>query len=400
MIRSIVLHGVVFRHSVLLRILLAPILWSMLSHAIAEPVAARGVVAQYARLVEANYADTVTAARRMDVLINAFLAKPSAGGLDEAREAWRAARWWYGQTEAYRFYGGPIDARDGPEPRINSWPVDESYIDSVRDRPLSGIINDETVPIRAAHLKSLNARGGEENIATGWHAIEFLLWGQDFDPNGPGSRSYEDYVDGKAPNAARRRAYLHVVSALLIHDLETLVRAWAPDRANYRRQFEGAGGEALRRMLVGMGSLARGELAGERLEVALATQDQEDEQSCFSDNTHNDIIANALALNNVWLGHYRNAAGAMVEGPALRDLVAEKDPAAAEETTRQLAAALEGARAIHAPFDQEILGDDAAPGRQRIRVVIDALKQASQGLVRSARAVGITRLTLSQPKVR
>jgi putative iron-regulated protein len=370
----------------------------MLSPAIAAPVETRGVVAQYARLVQANYADTFRAARRMDLLINAFLAKPSAARLEEARTAWRAARWWYGQTEAYRFYGGPIDASYGPEPRINSWPVDESYIDSVRDRPLSGIVNDASVPITAAHLRNLNARGGEENIATGWHAIEFLLWGQDFDPAGPGSRSYEDYVDGKAPNAARRRAYLRVVSAVLLHDLKTLVRAWTPGLANYRAQFERAGEEALRRMLVGIGSLARGELAGERLEVALATQDQEDEQSCFSDNTHNDIIANALGLNNVWLGRYRNATGGMIDGPSLRNLVAERDPAAAEETTRALAATLEGARAIHPPFDQEILGDDAAPGRQRIRSVSDALKQASQGLLRSARALGIVRLTLSEPK--
>jgi putative iron-regulated protein len=248
-------------------------------------------------------------------------------------------------------------------------------------------------------LKNLNASGGEENIATGWHAIELLLWGQDFDPAGPGARSYEDYVDGKAPNAGRRRQYLRVVSAMLVNDLASLVRAWAPARANYRAQFERAGEEALRRMLVGIGSLARGELAGERLEVALATQDQEDEQSCFSDNTHNDVIANTLALNNVWLGQYRNAAGTLLEGASLRELVAEADPAAAEETTRELSAALDAARAIHAPFDQEILGDDAAPGRQRIRAVVDALKQASQGLAHSARAIGITRLNLSQPKV-
>jgi putative iron-regulated protein len=391
-------RGLAHRPSVL-HFLLALAGWSLLSQVDAGPVAARPVVRQYAVLVEASYTDTFAAARRMDVLIKDFLAKPSAAGLDAAREAWRAARWWYGQTEVYRFYGGPIDGRDGPEARINSWPVDESYIDSVRGRPLDGIINDSAMTIDAAHLKNLNASGGEENIATGWHAIELLLWGQDFDPAGPGARSYEDYVDGKAPNAGRRRQYLRVVSAMLVNDLASLVRAWAPARANYRAQFERAGEEALRRMLVGIGSLARGELAGERLEVALATQDQEDEQSCFSDNTHNDIIANTLALNNVWLGQYRNAAGTLLEGASLRELVAEPDPAAAEETTRELAAALDAARAIHAPFDQEILGDDAAPGRQRIRAVVDALKQASQGLAHSARAIGITRLNLSQPKV-
>ena len=369
-------------------------LWS----ATAAPSATQAVVRHYATIVEASYTDTLSATRRMQVSIEAFLAHPSAAALDRAREAWREGRMWYGQTEAYRFYGGPIDGPGGPEPRINSWPVDESYIDSVRDRPQAGIINDRAVPIDERHLAGLNIQGGEENVATGWHAIEFLLWGQDFDPGGPGDRSYEDFVDGRSPHADRRRKYLHVVTAMLVKDLAGLVRAWAPGRVNYRSRFERAGPDALQRMLIGLGSLARGELAGERLEVALATQDQEDEQSCFSDNTHNDIIANALGLNNVWLGRYERADGSVLEGPSLRQLVAQSDPDAAEETTRALAVALESARAIHPPFDQEILGDDDAPGRTRIHTVIEALKRASQSLVGSAHAVGIARLTQSPAK--
>jgi putative iron-regulated protein len=364
----------------------------------AAPSDTHAVVSHYATIVAASYTDTWSATRRMQSSIESFLAHPSAAGLDQAREAWREARRWYGQTEAYRFYGGPIDGPGGPEPRINSWPVDESYIDSVRDRPQAGIINDRTVPIGARHLAGLNARGGEENVATGWHAIEFLLWGQDFDPSGPGNRSYEDFVDFKSANADRRRAYLHVVTAMLVRDLSALVRAWAPNKVNYRSRFERTGPDALRRIFIGLGSLARGELAGERLEVALATQDQEDEQSCFSDNTHNDIIANATALNNVWLGRYQRLDGSVLDGPSLRQLVAERNQAAAEATTRELAVALEAAQSIHPPFDQEILGDDDAPGRIRIHAVIEALKRASQSLVESAGAVGITRLTQSPAK--
>ena len=153
-------------------------------------------------------------------------------------------------------------------------------------------------------------------------------------------------------------------------------------------------------MFVGLGSLARGELAGERLEVALATQDQEDEQSCFSDNTHNDIIANATGLNNVWLGRYYRLDGTVIEGPSLRDLVAIRDGVIADNTTHALAEVLQGAKAIHPPFDQEIIGGDDAPGRQRVRVVIESLKRASQDLVRAAYALGIMRLTLAQPKAR
>ena len=361
---------------------------------------AQQVARHYATIVEASYADSLSTARRLRWAIGVFLAQPSAAHLDAARDAWREARDWYGQTEPYRFYGGPIDERGGPEPRVNSWPVDESYIDYVRGRPHGGIINNRALRINARELRRLNQRGGGENVATGWHAIEFLLWGQDFDDAGSGARSHEDFVDGTVPNAARRREYLRVVTALLVHDLAGVANAWAPSRPNYRAGFERAGNEALRRMIVGLGSLARGELAGERLEVALATQDQEDEQSCFSDNTHRDIVANALGLENVWLGRYRRANGALVEGPSLRDLVAARDPEIAEQTTRDLAQALEAARAIHAPFDQEILGGDEAPGRQRIRAVIDSLKRTSQDLVKGAYVIGITRLTLAEPKPR
>jgi len=176
-------------------------------------------------------------------------------------------------------------------------------------RICSGIINNQKVPITKQQVAALNGRGGQENIATGWHAIEFLLWGQDLNDNGPGDRSFQDFVDGKATNAKRRREYLKLVTELLIDDLASVARAWRPGVNNYRRTFVADPEEGLRRILVGLGSLSRGEMAGERLEVPLATQDQEDEQSCFSDNTHRDIVMDALGIQNVWLGRYRRADG-------------------------------------------------------------------------------------------
>ncbi|HVK53951.1 MAG TPA: imelysin family protein, partial [Burkholderiales bacterium] len=155
--------------------------------------------------------------------------------------------------------------------------------------------------------------------------------------------------------------------------------------------------EAVRRMLVGLGSLSRGELAGERLEVALASQDQEDEHSCFSDNTHRDVIANATGIQNVWLGRYKHANGTMLEGPSLKDLVASKNPELAAKTSNQIAAAIAAANAIQPPFDQEIRGDNNAPGRKRVQAAIDALKQQSRNLVESANAIGVTKLTLVDP---
>lgn len=363
-----------------------------------QGVTVGAVVAQYAALVHANYQDTLTAARALQTAVQAFTAKPSAETLADARTKWLAAREFYGQTEAFRFYGGPIDNDNGPEGQLNAWPMDESFVDSVAGKPNAGLINNRKFVINKKNLAAQNERGGEENIATGWHAIEFFLWGQDLSDTGPGNRNFEDFVDGKAPNADRRRQYLKVVTELLVDDLNTLVKAWAPDaKNNYRARFTRGGQESVRKMLVGLGSLSRGELAGERLEVALNSQDQEDEHSCFSDNTHRDAVTNAQGIQNVWLGEYKRADGSVLKGASLRDLVAAKDAALASKTTQQIAASVAAAEGIQAPFDREIIGGKDAPGRQRIQKTIDSLTQQSKDLVAAANAIGITKLTLVQP---
>jgi len=360
--------------------------------------ASDAVVRHYAAIAHANYSDALASALELQSALVAFTDRPSAEGLSRARQAWLSAREWYGQTEAFRFYGGPIDDDEGPEGRLNGWPLDEAYVDYVQGRLDAGIVNDRSVEISKSTLAQLNERGGEENIAAGWHAIEFLLWGQDFSDDGPGERSYEDFVDGKRPNADRRREYLRVVTDLLVDDLRSLVSAWAPGADNYRRAFEQGATESLRKIIVGIGSLSRGELAGERIEVALSTRDQEDEHSCFSDNTHRDLVANALGIENVWLGRYLRRDGSLMKGASVQDLVAERDAGLARRTSAQIAQSLAAASRIPAPFDRALAGEPESAGRQRIQAAADSLVQQSKDLVDAAAAIGITRLTLVNPE--
>ncbi|MBH2009970.1 MAG: hypothetical protein I8H71_09755 [Xanthomonadaceae bacterium] len=365
----------------------------------AGAVSFNAVASHYAALVEASYADTLTAAKTMQQAIDAFAKSPSADSLAAARKAWLAARELYGQTEAFRFYGGPIDDANGPEGRINAWPMDESYVDGVKSKPDSGLINKRKFAISKKALAAQNERGGEENIATGWHAIEFLLWGQDVSETGPGDRSFEDFVDGKKPNADRRRQYLTTVTELLVDDLSGVAKQWAPGaKTNYRAKFEKGGQESVRKILLGLGSLSRGELAGERLEVAMNSQDQEDEHSCFSDNTHRDVVNNARGIQNVWLGEYKRADGSVLKGASLRDLVAARDAGLAERTTKQITGSVVAAEGIQAPFDREIVGAKDAAGRLRIQKTIASLTQQSKDLAASAKAVGITRVAFDAPK--
>ena len=363
----------------------------------AAAVNVNAVVGHYATLVHATYSDTLAATQAMQTAIAAFVKSPSAEGLAEARTRWLAAREFYGQTEAFRFYGGPVDDDNGPEGRMNAWPMDEAYVDAVEGKPKSGLINNPKFKITKANLAKFNERGGEENISTGWHAIEFLLWGQDRSETGPGDRQFTDYVDGQAPNANRRRQYLSVSTALLVDDLTAITAQWAPGAKNYRAKFEKGGKESVRKIIVGLGSLSRGELAGERMEVALNSQDQEDEHSCFSDNTHRDIVNNAQGIQNVWLGQFKRADGTLLQGPSLARLVALTQADVAAQTTTQLATSVAAAEAIPAPFDRAVVGGKEAPGRQRIQATIDSLVAQSKLLVSAASAVGIAKLNLAQP---
>lgn len=363
--------------------------------ALAAPATPAQVLKHYGELVHASYADTLDGARKLQAAVNAFVAAPSQDGLLAARKAWLAAREQYGQTEAFRFYGGPIDGADGPEGRINAWPMDEAYVDGVANAPTAGIINKPEVAITADALSALNEKDGEENISTGWHAIEFLLWGQDLSADGAGQRSVEDFVDGKAPNADRRRHYLKVVTDLLVADLAGLEQAWAPGQKNFRARFVADTG-SLAKIVSAIGILSRGELAGERIEVALDSQSQEDEHSCFSDNTHRDIVANAKGIQNVWRGQYVRADGSTLAGPGVRDLVAARDAAVAKKVDQQIAASVSAAEAIPAPFDQAILAGSA--GRGKVEATVVALKSQTEGLVEAARALGIKRLNTALPE--
>ena len=371
--------------------------------AVTRSATPEAVLNQYATIVHASYEDAYTSAMALRVALNALVDAPSPTTLEAAQSAWKSARILYGQTEAYRFYGGPIDGDDGPEGMLNAWPLDESYLDYVEGNATAGIINHPEVPITASELRALNEAGGEENISTGFHAIEFLLWGQDQSDDGPGARPYTDYVTpssagrdgGRRQSPQQRRGQvLLTVAEMLTQDLKGLVDAWAPEQPqNYRTAFLSANStESLRKILSGIGILSRGELSGERIAVALSTRDQEDEHSCFSDNTHVDIRQNAQRIRNVYDGRYVRTNGTVIDGPGIGDLLSADLNAA---MTRQLDDTLAKVNAISPPFDREILSE---AGRKRIQDAIDALRAQADLVVTIAKAIGIANLQVELPE--
>ncbi|MCB1337105.1 MAG: peptidase [Maritimibacter sp.] len=327
------------------------------------------VVATYADIAEAAYADSLATARALEDAVAALIASPSDETLAAARTAWKAARVPYQQTEAFRF-GNPIV--DDWEGKVNAWPLDEGLIDYVDpgqeglmgENPLAAlnVIANPTLAIAGAEVDAteitpaliadtLNeAEGIETNVARGYHAIEFLLWGQDLNGTGPGAgaRPYTDYVAGEGctgGNCDRRAAYLAAATELLVADLDEMAANWAEGGAA-RAAVSADPAAGITAMLTGMGSLSYGEQAGERMRLGLLLNDPEEEHDCFSDNTHWSHFYDGKGIENVYLGQYTRIDGSLVEGPALADLVAEADPALDAEMQAKLTTTMTALQAI------------------------------------------------------
>ena len=339
------------------------------------------VAEHYADGVYASYQASVASATELQAAVQAFTDDPTEANLTAAKDQWLAARDDYGPTEAFRFYDGPIDdPDDGPEGRINAWPMDEAYVDYVEGDPTAGIINNTAdVPeITAEVLVSANEEGGETNISTGWHAIEFLLWGQDLNESGPGTRPVTDYTTSET--AERRATYLNLLADQLVADLTSVAEQWAPE-GEYRQEFLADPVQAVSNMFRGIGALTVGELSGERIAVALETADQEDEHSCFSDNTNADVRNNALGVQWVYLGTYPAAD----EGPGLDTLVESVDADLNTELTEQIAATVALTESYTEPFDVMLTGDNAP-----LEATVEALQTQGDLIAEAADQLGIT----------
>ncbi len=393
--------------------LLALAAFAALAPARAEAAEPAAVVSTYADLALAGYADSLATAEALDAAIQAFLAAPSANGLAVARKAWLAARVPYPQTEAFRFGNVLVDEWEG---KVNSWPLDEGLIDYV-DGGLYGetsdlnafytanIIADPVLRVGGQSVDATVIDGDviralheidsvEANVSMGYHAIEFLLWGQDLNGTGPGAgeRPWTDYARGETCTGGhcdRRAAYLEAASGLLVADLADMVALWADDGAARTTLTDAAPAEGIAAMLIGMGSLSYGELAGERMQLGLLLHDPEEEQDCFSDNTHNSHYYDGVGIQNVYLGRYRRIDGSLVEGPALADLVAAADPALDAEIRAKLGVSVAALGAIKAEADSggmaydQMIGEGNEAGNALVQRAIDALVDQTRSIERA-----------------
>ena len=396
------------------------------------------VLKTYADIAIVNYKDALADAEKMATAVKAFTTAPSEATLTAAKESWLTARESYGTTEIFRLSNGPIDGEedfsgswDAPEGQLNAWPLDENMIDYTNDEngsKTTGNIIDakgdfqpngdgasavDTATITTAVISALNENGGDANVATGYHAVEFLLWGQDQDyvtsqdypgadeansidghtggSDKAGQRPFTDYTT--ADNADRRKAYLNASADLIVEDLKKMVDAWGTDADDYRAAFLGEGknkiaqATALKQIMGGMGVFIKSELANERIAVAVLTPSEEDEHSCFSDNTHRDIVLNYQGFINVLKGEYKGKSMGKSMYSMLDDDTKTKVDALIASIDAGVKKIDEKAATVH--FDYQIRDKNSGDGLNIKRTKND-MRDLGDKMILVAKALGIT----------
>lgn len=375
------------------------------------------VIKTYADIAAAAYGDSHSSAEALKTAIAALIASPSEETLKAARTAYLAARIPYMQTEAYRFGNAIVDDWEG---KVNAWPLDEGLIDYVdpsyggaTDENEYAVLNviankkftiagqevDATVITPALLSDTLQeADAVEANVATGYHAIEFLLWGQDLNGTdaGAGNRPYTDYIQGEGctgGNCDRRAAYLTAATDLLVSDLDWMTAQWQAD-GEARKTLLADETAGIRAILTGMGSLSYGEMAGQRIKLGLMLHDPEEEHDCFSDNTTASHFYDVVGIRNVYTGSYTSPDGKVTSGPALGDLVAAADPAVDDALRSELDASVAAAQKLvdaaagGMAYDM-MLAPGNAEGEKLIMGLVDSLVTQTKGVERAVAVLGL-----------
>ena len=375
------------------------------------------VLATYADIAAAAYEDSRITAEALETAVDALIATPSAEALEAAKDAWRAARVPYQQTEVFRFGNAIVDDWEG---KVNAWPLDEGLIDYVdaayggatdeNEYAVLNVVASPTFTLSGTEIDATEitpellsetlheADAVEANVATGYHAIEFLLWGQDLNGTeaGAGARPWTDFAQGGActnANCDRRGDYLKAATELLVSDLSWMAEQWK-DGGEARETLLADEDAGVAAILTGMGSLSYGEQAGERMKLGVLLNDPEEEHDCFSDKTHNSHYYDGLGIRNVYLGEYVRADGSLVSGESLSSLVAEADPAvdaaltdALDHTMARLGRIKTAAEAGFA-YDRMLeRGNDA--GEALIMGAVDALVAQTSDIERAVTALGL-----------
>ena len=279
-----------------------------------------GIVA-YTRLSQASQSAQV-----MDNKLASFMYHPNPMSQEEITQSWRQAYddFLYTLIFAYLPIQDPPDwhtqriAYSDLLIQLDSWPIEGGYIDYIPGYPFSGIVNDLALNIDEKSIRSQHGFTDPTNASLGYHAIEFMLWGQegarsahDFFPQentapvpvndtDESSHGYDEqglYVNktiARTPqNHNRRRQYTKLLSVILQKDLHRIQRRWEPSNGYYSQLLLQSRAEnTLQASLVAGQRFISEELLQKRFHLI---------SSEFSDSSQQDILALLTGLESWYL---------------------------------------------------------------------------------------------------
>ncbi|AHA27396.1 imelysin family protein [Candidatus Liberibacter americanus] len=364
------------------------------------------VLQHYAYVAHARYEDALNSAKQLDNAIDALIAFPSKEKLDDARLKWIKARIPYQQSEVNRFISPTINELNK---KINEWPIDEGFIDYVdisyiqddNENELynANIIANSKISVNGQEIdisvltpelirKLHGANGVSRNVTTGYHAIEFLLWGQDLQTKTrkAGDRPYTDFSIKKCTggNCKKRADYLKIASTLLISDLEKMAKSWSAEGETTKLLMKDIK-SGLNLMIKGMTYMSYGELAGDRMNLGLVLHDPEQEIDRFSDNTHASYLNNIIGIASSYTGEYTRINSEKISGASISDLIRNNYKNLDIEINNKLYDTLKDAyimaeHASHVESYDQMINDNNPIGNKIVRNVIDDLIRQTESL--------------------
>lgn len=343
-----------------------------------------GIMA-YTSLSQANQA-----AQLLDNKLASFMHHPNPATQSEVQQAWRNAYDHFLASLIYSY----IPSKDPTEwqkrrmayqdllIQLDSWPIEGGYIDYVEGYPFSGIVNDLTLTINEQSIRTQHGFTDSSNASLGYHALEFMLWGersanqamrsaQDFVPqentapvplsdaeqtlNNPHTDGFSEEpivkqqavensevenseVEGLAAeesitppitvsqNHNRRRQYTGLISELLLQDIDSLQRRWEPSRGYYAQVLQqGSDAEVLRAAFIAAQDLLSEEILTKRFKLT---------SSEFSHSSHDDLLALLSGLESWFKAESINLLGNSVpeEDVQVEDVQVEEPPKKEKES--------------------------------------------------------------------
>ena len=319
----------------------------------------QSIINQYVdNIVIATYAVLAQRSNDLQDAVEALEADPTDETLEDARDAWVAARRPWEQTEAWLF--GPVEAK-GHDPALDSWPVNRTDLKAVLDGP-----NDLTPEF----IRTIDP------LLKGFHGAEFILF--DFDLADLGDREFE---------------YLVAVTGDIVLTAEELLSDWTigdgdqfPEPYGNTMKTAGPGNPVFPSLVLALDQIIAGQLiivdevSAGKIADPFDTGDTESVESQFSFNSLIDFQNDIRGVQNAWTGDYPDQG---LSGPGLVDLITLENPALAAQTTGQIAAAITAIGNIPPPFRDAINDPGAADEIVAAQGALNTLAATLNGPVRA-----------------